>query len=52
MQKNEMVSEGFEHAFSLTTVIPNRIVKGESTFVTFVDFEKAFDWVGPRFTVL
>ena len=34
-----------DHAFTLTTVLRNRIKNRESTFVAFVDMEKAFDWV-------
>lgn len=34
-----------EHVFSLTSIIRNRIGKGLSTFVAFIDLEKAFDRV-------
>ena len=34
-----------EHAFTLTNIIRNRLSNGRSTFIVFVDFEKAFDWV-------
>lgn len=34
-----------DHAFSLSTLIKNRISNKQSTFVAFIDFEKAFDWI-------
>ena len=34
-----------DHAFTLSSIIRNRINQKKSTFVAYVDFEKAFDWV-------
>ena len=34
-----------EHVFTLTNIIKNRLSNGRSTFIAFVDLEKAFDWV-------
>ena len=34
-----------DHIFSLTSIIKNRVVDGRHTFVTLVDFQKAFDCV-------
>ena len=34
-----------DHAFTLSTVLRNRIQAKQSTFIAYIDFEKAFDWV-------
>ena len=34
-----------DHAFTLSTVLRNRIQAKQSTFISYIDFEKAFDWV-------
>ena len=36
-----------DHAYVLSTVLRNRVLSGKSTFVSFIDFEKASDWI-PR----
>ena len=36
-----------DHAYVLSTVLRNRVLSGKPTFVSFIDFEKAFDWI-PR----
>ena len=34
-----------DHAFVLTNLIQDRIDQRKSTYVSFIDFEKAFDWI-------
>ena len=34
-----------DHAFTLSTVLRNIIQAKQSTFIAYIDFEKAFDWV-------
>ena len=34
-----------DHAFTLSTIVKNRIQNKQSTFLAFIDMEKAFDWV-------
>ena len=37
-----------EHIFTLTSIIRNRIGMGQNTYVAFIDFQKAFDWVNRK----
>ena len=39
------VSIEFDHAFVLSSVISSRMDQNKPTFVAFIDFAKAFDWV-------
>ncbi len=32
-----------DHIFVLSSIIPNRKTKGLSTYIVYIDFEKAFD---------
>ena len=34
-----------DHIFSLSSIVKNRLAQNKSTYCTFVDLEKAFDWV-------
>ena len=34
-----------DHAFVITNLIQDRIDQRKSTYVSFIDFEKAFDWI-------
>ena len=34
-----------DHAFVLANLIQDRIDQRKSTYVSFIDFEKAFDWI-------
>ena len=34
-----------EHIFTATTVLKDRLVQNKETFIAFIDFQKAFDWV-------
>ena len=34
-----------DHAFTLSTVLRNKIQAKQYTFIAYIDFEKAFDWV-------
>ena len=34
-----------EHVFTATTIFKDRLSKNKDTFVSFIDFQKAFDWV-------
>ena len=34
-----------EHIFTLTSILDERLSKNIDTFVAFIDFQKAFDWV-------
>ncbi len=34
-----------DHIFVLTSIIKNRMSEGRDTFCTFIDMQKAFDWV-------
>ena len=41
-RKNRLCSD---HLFTITSIIRNRTARGEDTFVSCIDMEKAFDWV-------
>ena len=34
-----------DHAFVLSSVLRNRMLEQKSTYISFIDFEKAFDWI-------
>ena len=34
-----------DHIFTLTTIIQNQLAQSKSVFASFIDLEKAFDWV-------
>ena len=34
-----------DHIYSLSTIVRTRLSQNKSTFICFVDFKKAFDWV-------
>ena len=34
-----------DHAFVLSSVLRNRMLEQKSTYIAFIDFEKAFDWI-------
>ena len=55
LEQNELLADeqnGFrkaraciDHMFVLSSIVRNRKVKGEDTFVCFIDFKKAFDYI-------
>ena len=34
-----------EHIYTATTILKDRLAQNKETFVAFIDFQKAFDWV-------